>query len=154
MMQCILHRRLPPLAVTQTTTSGTRGAPNFSQGPNHQCYGRCNLTRDDRCRRRDKHGELSVDQSSHTWDFHLLEFETPGKSGERSFAFISVTAETGISCRVRDEMAVLTAGMCTSHWNDRVMKEGRQFPASMFADRKSTRLNSSHSGESRMPSSA
>ena len=59
--------------------------------------------------------------------------ETPGQSGERSFAFISVTVETRITCRVRDEMAILTAGMCTKHWNDRVMKEGRKFPASMLA---------------------
>ena len=50
-------------------------------------------------------------------------------------------------------------------WNDRVYYEGKEFPAGHFAaeilnfagviqDRKSTRLNSSHPPESRMPSSA
>ena len=46
------------------------------------------------------------------------------------------------------------SGMVAVYLSSRTVRTTERFPNGMFADRKSTRLNSSHSGESRMPSSA
>ena len=54
---------------------------------------------------------------------------------------------------MRKEDLRLAAGM-TTNMIANMSKEGKHISMDTLADRKSTRLNSSHSGESRMPSSA
>ena len=48
-------------------------------------------------------------------------------------------------------MKIVERVMNNCYYGDRTVHPGKHF---LFIDRKSTRLNSSHSGESRMPSSA
>ena len=64
----------------------------------------------------------------------------------RNLIFVSVLAQEGLK--------LVSIKTCSIYLRNKLIARGLDSLYHLHVDRKSTRLNSSHSGESRMPSSA